>query len=290
MNVRTTAATALIAVALLASVNAVSATETEIDLSFTNFEFASDREPGADEEIGDAFSYEGEIGLSNRLVDNLFLDASIERDAILGNTVISALRVREGVLEVAIGPTFGVINTLRAPVRAGIMGSIDLTFFDRLLIETEARETLAVVTQDGDYRSGLLSGSVGLRVDNAIVRFNVDSRRFDERVDAEILGNRRTKYGVSADVFKDGIPYSILLDLDYVTRELRRGDNAENSDLLSSFVLGIDLTADATERIAFSTGADINLFSFGRNALTGTKLSDIPLYRVTAGLSLKLDR
>ncbi len=264
--------------------------EVELDLSMTNFEFSSERTPGENDDIGDYLSYEGGILLRNQLAENLFLDAGVERDAILGNTVLSALRVREGILEVAIGPTFGILNTRRAPVRAGIMGSIDLTLFDRLLIETEARETLAVISEEGDYRSGLLSGSAGFKLENAIVRLNMDTRRFDERSDEEILRRRRTSYGVSADVFKEGVPYSVLLDLGYVTREISHGNDDEDSDVLSSLVLGLELTADITEQFNYYAGAELNLFSFGSDALSGEDFSDTPLYRVSTGVRVSVDR
>lgn len=290
MKLGTISACAAFAFLLFISPARLPATEIEVDFSFSNFEFAPDRTPGEDEDIGDQLAYEGGFSLRNALAENLFLDAGLERDAILGNTVLSALRVREGVLEVAIGPTFGVLNSRHAPVRAGVMGSIDLTIFDRLLFETEARETLAVVTDEGDYRSGLLAASAGLKVENAVVRVNMDTRRFDERSDGEILRRRRTKYGVSADVFKEGVPYSVLIDLGYVTRELRQGDSDEDSDILSSVVLGLEVTANVTERIDYYAGANMSLFSSGRDALTGRNFTAIPLYHISTGLSFDLDR
>lgn len=267
------------------------AQELEIDFGVGNFEFNRDRDPGEDEPATAGTAIEFAATFTTPLSDSLSVDVGFERDAILGNTVLSALKVTEGPLQVTIGPTFGLLNTSRAYVRPGIVGNIRVDLFDRVYLSFDARETLAPMTSTGDYRSGLISGSVGLRVRNAIVSAIVDSRRFVEEVsdDDAPRGRTRTTYGVQADIFKEGVPYSVLLDLSWVTRQATKG-SPEISDTLRSLQVGAELSVLLTEHLESYVGFDSNVVSFGADELTGADLSDAFLYRVSGGLRLALGR
>ncbi len=269
----------------------VSASEFSVQLGVGNLDFSGDRVPEDGAPVPDATSIEVAAWMSNRLSESLHVDVGFERDAILGNTVLSKLRVSEGPLQVTIGPTFGLLNTGPAPVRAGVAGMLTVDLFDRVYIGGEARETLASLNDPGDYRSGQLAGVLGARIPNARVEARVESRRFEEVTEGGARHRSRNVYGISADVFKDGVPYTVVLDLAYHNREVRllEGDSSE-VDALGSIVLGTTIGVQLSPDVAADIGLDTNLFTFGRRGLAGTDVSDVFLFRTTVGLRITGNR
>lgn len=267
------------------------ASEFSVEFGIGNLDFARDRVPEADTPVPDATSIEVAAWMTNRLSESLRVDVGFERDAILGNTVLSKLRVSEGAFQVTIGPTFGLLNTGRVPVRAGVAGTLTVHLFDRMYIGGEARETLASLSDPGDYRSGQLAGVLGVRIPNARVEATVESRRFEELTEGGARHRNRNVYGISADVFKESVPYFVELDLAYQSREVRslEGDTSE-VDALGSIVLGTTIGVQLSPSIVADIGMDSNLFSFGRNGLAGTDLTDVFLFRTTVGLRITGNR
>ncbi len=263
----------------------VSTSEFSVQLGIGNLDFSGDRVPEESAPVPDGTLIEAAAWMTNRLSESLHVDVGFERDAILGNTVLSKLRVSEGPLQVTIGPTFGLLNTGPAPVRAGVAGTLKIDVLDRVYIGGEARETLASLRDRGDYRSGQLAGVLGARIPNARVEARVESSRFEEVTENGARHHSRSVYGVSADVFKDGVPYTVALELAYHNREIRVLEgNVSEVDALGSIVLGTTIGVQLSPGVAADIGVDSNLFSFGRSGLAGTDLSDVFLFRTTAGL------
>lgn len=265
------------------------ATDIHVDLTVGNAEFSSDRTPGEEEELSSPTLVGLSVSLQNELNDGLFVNIGAERDPILGNTVLSALRVSEGAFEVTIGPTFGILNTSRSLVRAGIAGTIEVDLWDWGILRGEARETIAPLSNAGDYQSGRISGMAGLLISNALIAGEVSTDRF-ERIngDKDLLATRRTRYGGFLDIFKEGVPYSVLLDLAFIRREASitpdAGSGETTTDSLGSVVFGTELSVEASETLESYIGMESNLFNFGSEELAGIDYTDSFLYTVNAGL------
>ncbi len=240
-----------------------------------------------------AIGYGGFMEVSDRLSANLFGKLSYDADPVYGNVLSARAMYRTSYMEIAAGPSFGVLNSNGSsdgvPILfqpgLGIGFSVTSPGFVVARADTEFALPAAVQTGGQAYlqKSEL---SAGFFLPNVLCTLKVSQRTsaIQDGADAKIRST--TDYGFYTTAYKKGSPFRIGLDFIYRVIDYYVVADSPDNRKIANLVLGGGLT--------FSPKAEYSLFLAGDGSLYSFSLGDPVdgldefMFNLRAGINLSL--
>jgi hypothetical protein len=239
--------------------------------------------------------WSGSIALTQKLGEDLGFSAGLERDPVLGQSVITAISYDAGFVKLTVGPFFGAFNTLESLLTSGLSTSLRLEWPGVAFASFRADSTIgAGIASPGDYVQQRSTIAAGVWLPNVVVTAQLETvgltrmalRSGDSAVvtvDAE-----RSRYALVADVYKKNIPYTaqLVLAYDYLSRRYLSA-SGNTSDRLGAAVIGLNLAATVSPTLRLSLGGEATLYAWGIGD-TLSPAADAAFFNVAAGISVSI--
>ncbi len=258
--------------------------------SFGNLALEADGTSAVSED-GGAFDptnfFRASFGAEEAVSESFTFGATFERDPILRNILTTAVGFDARFAKITVGPFFGPFNTEGSVLTSGISTAIRLELPGVLFGSFRADSTIgAGISAPGDYVQERSEVSFGVYVPNVITAFRIASEGFTEKVEADLtIADERTRYELTADVFKKNIPYTAHVVMGY--QELKRSyisQSDSSSDRLGALIVGMDVTLRVSPELKLTVGGEMPIYAWGIGALKSPSPSTA-LYQVNAGFT-----
>ncbi len=231
--------------------------------------------------------------VSDRLSPNLFGKLAYDGDPVNGNLLSARAMYRTSYLEIAAGPSFGVLNS------TGAAGAIPVLFQPGLglgfkvtapgIVVATADTEFALppaVFNDGQVFLQKSELSAGFFLPNVLCTLKV-SQRTNSAVDgtASKTGST-TDYGFYTTAYKKGSIFRVSTNFIYRVLAYRVTDDSSSDLTIGNLVLGAGLICSPKAEYSIFVDGDGSLYSFSLGApMTGL---DRFMFNLRAGVSLSL--
>jgi hypothetical protein len=212
----------------------------------------------------------GDAWIDAPLGEDASLRFSYERDPVLRNIAIGAVKFERGIASISVGPLVGFLNSDATPFSMGMSAALRLQWPGVAYVSVRSDGGTAISLLQSDIEpQARTEFAVGFYVPHAIVSGVIKASRFSE-LDAsgKSVTDSLTSYAMTFDVFKKNIPYTALFSIGYDLRS-KYYAAAATTDSLGAIMLGVDASAQATKDIKVTGSISTGAYVFGLNALSG---------------------
>jgi hypothetical protein len=243
----------------------------------------------------DAYSFGGGTSVTTPLSENLTLTANYALSPIQRSKMSALISYSSGVLQISMGPAFGIYNDLSNPVKAGLSSSVKVTWPGVAFIYLENESSLgAALAAVGDYTQELNELRVGWYVRNAICSAGIHTEKYQYYASSTLTTtDSLVDYFFDVDIFKKNQPYNVLLSLAYRTWYKEYVDGAASTslkDTLGSIILGTDVKLTPSPALEINLGLDSCVYTFGLDNLVSRGPSSTSyLFDARIGVVIKTD-
>jgi len=214
-------------------------------------------------------------GLSAVNTQNISSEVSVESgyvyDPILRSTFRTLVNYQQGLLELGIGPFFGLFNNLVNPLKLGITVHVKLVFPGIAFIAFQADSSIGGnLIETGDYFQEQSDTSLGFYVYNAICSINMFTKKYTQKTATGRFIDSQTEYAFIADMYQKNVPYQVSLKFSYMDQErtIFTGDTGLTYGV-GSIIVGTRIDVDILPFLTLTLDADSSVYNFGLNKLLG---------------------
>jgi hypothetical protein len=260
---------------LLAAGGAAWALEAGFEFRSTNLAFPWDWTSPLASSVtsfpSDNLFFGGQLWISEGLGEDALLRVAYDLDPVLRNSVTAAVEFERGIARIEVGPRLGLFNSDSIPFSAGLASSIRLQWpgVAYVSLRSEGGMSIGAIQSkvDPQARAEL---AAGFYVRNAIVSAIIEAKRFNDVDSGGDLASTDslTRYALEFDIFKKGVPYTLLCSLGYEQRS-KHYEAEDATDSLGALVFGTEAKINTNKGFTLSAGLDAGFYVFGFDELSG---------------------
>lgn len=240
------------------------------------------------------FIYGGNLTISQKVMDSLHLVTEYSLDATQRSMLEALVRYDASVLQIGLGPIFGVFNNLDSPLTAGIASSVRVDVPGVVFMSFRNHSSLgADLSAIGDNTQELSEIRLGWYVRNAICSVSMQTRSFKVQESASLVTtDSYADYCFQVDIYKKNQPYNLLLNLGYraISKEFSNAGTS-TKDSLGLVIVGFQCTIRPSAFYDIVLGLDSAVYSFGFDdmALHGPDMDSSYLFSAKIGFNIRTE-
>ena len=225
---------------------------------------------------GSDYFWGGSLFLSQNFSSSIQIDAALNRDLIVGNSLSALFQYKTDYFRVGIGPYLGLLNSSSTILKPGISTLLRAEFPGVAFVSLRTDGSLGgQASTEGDYFAQSNEILLGFYVsDSAICAFGLSYKQLSSNQGATTLVDSLTAYSFDVKVFEKNVPYRLDFNFAYQVLLRQYIDNATNpSHGLGSVIAGAGIDIDITRAFALTFGFRTSVLTLGTGVLSG--ISDI---------------
>jgi len=233
------------------------------------------------------YSFHGYLGLKGDYSDKIGYFFSLERDSVLQNTLSGGITVDLEYINIELGPFAGLLNTSLQPLKAGIMGGIELSYPGIIFGSIKGLSSIGSQSDfPGDYIQSGAEVNLGFWLPNVIPRLSYSVKSFTRREDSVLLRDELTRYLFSAEVFSKNVNYTIRVDMGFesLKRSYQSGNSTVETDELNAVFLGFEGRVRIFAPLRLILGMEFPVFAWAQAPMKSPEKSQF-LFKFYTGLS-----
>lgn len=218
---------------------------------------------------------------SYNVEDRLNLSGSVVKDDLSGNRLDTALSFETAYAGISLGPSFASFNNSQSEMKPGINGSVYIRKQGLISFSADMYTTLGKLADPSyDYSQSRTGIELSVKIPGALTTFSiVNSRysRFSGNAASE-TSDIKTVYQLETAMFKEEIPFQLILSLGY--KSMKRLFPADDplsrvSSGFGSVFVGAGTVVMIGKKMELEILLDSGLYSFPLGGLT---YNDLPGY------------
>jgi hypothetical protein len=225
----------------------------------------------------------GRLSIRQDVTSNIQIQAALERDMIVGNSISAIVQYKSDYFRVGVGPYVGFLNSTANILNAGVSTLLGVEIPGVVFLTVQSAGSLGGLSSVFAQSNQVLLGFY-IR-DSAICSFGLLYQQF--ALAAPLLVEGLTAYSFDVKVFEKNVPYR--LDFNFAYQQLD-GMNSGGSLGLGSVIVGAGIDLLLTPSFALVLGFRTSVYTVGSGNLQG--LLDIGfspfLFQASAGFRVTL--
>jgi hypothetical protein len=264
----------VLAVLLCSAVSSAGGLEIDGTFQLGNIGFTADRKSTEDTFAGSDYFWGGSLFLSQNLSGSMQIDAALNRDLIMGNSLSALFQYKTDYFRLGMGPYLGLLNPSSTILKSGLSTLLRAELPGVAFVSWRLDSSLGgQSSRKGDYFAQSNEILLGFYVrDSAICAFGLTYKQLDSNPDATPLEDSQTVYSFDVKVFEKNIPYRLDFNIAYQVLQKQYLDGAaEPLHGLDSLIVGAGIDIILTGEFALTFGLRTSVYTIGADVLSGVK-------------------
>ncbi|MGD0725436.1 MAG: hypothetical protein ABSB63_07710 [Spirochaetia bacterium] len=288
---RTFALTIIITALLCGAASSAAGLEIEASFQLGNLGFTPTRDPADATYTGADYFWGGSLFLTQNFSSSIQVDAALNRDLIVGNSLSALFQYKTDYFRVGIGPYLGLLNSSSTILKSGISSLLRAEFPGVAFVSLRTDGSLGALTSTGDNSAQRNEIILGFYIRNsAICSFGLSYKELDYFKGSIPVIDSLTAYSFDVKVFEKNVPYRLDFNFAYEALLRRYDDPIGPSHGLASAIVGAGIDLLISPAFALTFGLRTSVWTFGTDFLSG--FSDIGfspfLFQGSAGFRIVL--
>jgi len=208
-------------------------------------------------------------GISFKANENISVSGELFRDDLAGNMMNSRLIYTNSYFQISIGPSFAAFNNKDRRLKPGINSSISVRKEGLIGFTASFYTTLGGFSdRESDYVQKRTNLSLDLNIPGALCTFSFNSGFFSRYGTyssyLSLTKDIESVYKLEADLYKEGIPFDLLISLGYKNnKRLYPTNDAEGRDKASygHLFFGVGTSIRIGEKLVLRAMIENSLYS-----------------------------
>lgn len=271
---RTFALSIIITALLCGAASSAAGLEIEGSFQLANLGFTPTRDPADATYNGGDYFWGGSLFLSQSFSSSIQVDAALNRDLIVGNSLSALFQYKTDYFRVGMGPYLGLLNSSSTILKSGISSLLRAEFPGVAFVSLRTDASLGGRASTGDNSAQRNEIILGFYIrDSAICSFGMSYKELDYFKGSNFVIDSLTAYSFDVKVFEKNVPYRLDFNFAYETLLRQYNDPVGPSHGLHSVIVGAGIDLLITPAFALTLSMRTSVWTFGTDSLSD--VSDI---------------
>lgn len=266
---RTFALSIIITALLCGAASSAGGLEIETSFQLANLGFSPARSSTNDTFKGSDYFWGGSLFLSQSFSNSIQVDAALNRDLIVGNSLSALFQYKTDYFRVGMGPYLGLLNSSSTILKSGISTLLRAEFPGVAFVSLRTDGSLGRLASTGDNSAQRSEIILGFYIrDSAICSLGLSYKELDHFKGSIFVIDSLTAYSFDVKVFEKNVPYRLDFNFAYESLLRQYNDPVGPSHGLNSVIAGAGIDLLITPAFALTLGLRTSVWTFGTDFLS----------------------